>query len=164
MIKKSIVFSAVLLIILALFGCERCNKEKGFGEKHPHFHPGFGEEGEHRIEKLAKDLDLSEEQVDSLMKIHREIIEKHKEIMREEEQGKMDIKQRIIALIRKDSLKEEEILSFLKDLEEIKGSHRDQLDNFIAKRLVRVHSILTKEQREKMVEKLEKFNPKKIKK
>jgi Spy/CpxP family protein refolding chaperone len=164
MIKKSIVFSAILLIIIALFGCERCNREKEFGKKPPHFPPGFGKEGKHRIENLAKDLDLSEEQVDSLMKIHQEIIKKHKEIKEEEKQDETSIKHRIIGLIRKDSLKEEEVLSFLKDLQEIKGRHRDELDNFIAKRIARAHSILTKKQREKMIEKLEKFDPGKIKK
>jgi Spy/CpxP family protein refolding chaperone len=165
MIKKYIFIIVTLLFFIVLIGCGRKPLERGFF-KHPHRggHPGRGPEdismfGPRRFEKMAKELDLSESQLDTLKKLEREIMKKHFEMKKSRKQEE-NLKTKITEMIRKDSLSKEEILEFMNKLNSLREECRMETDSFTAEKLAEIHSILTKEQREKLAKKLEEFKPK----
>ena len=108
---------------------------------------------------MAKDLALSEEQVLELKKIEEEMREK-RSLMRQERKDQESIKKKMLDLIRKDSLSREEVLSFMNELHSLKEEHRMRMDSLTAERLAKMHSVLSEEQREKLAQKIEEFEPK----
>jgi Spy/CpxP family protein refolding chaperone len=164
--KNKYIFMVLFLLIASLFaGCSRESPKRGFFKTHHRErHPGRGPEdismfGPGRFEKMAKDLDLSESQLDTLKKIEKEIMKKHFE-MRKNRKEEENIRTKITEMIRKDSLSKEEILEFMNKLHSLREENRMQEDSFTAEKLAKMHSILTKEQREKLAKKLEEFKPK----
>jgi Spy/CpxP family protein refolding chaperone len=164
MTKKYIFIILALLIFTVFAGCNRNPRERGFF-RHPHSGvlPEKGPEniswfGPHRLNKMAKDLNLSKAQLDTLKKFEKEIMEKHFE-MRKERESEENIKAKIVEMVRRDSLSKEEILNFMNDLYSSIEKYRMETDSLVAERLAKMHSILTKEQREKLAKKLEEFKP-----
>jgi len=80
--------------------------------------------------------------------------------MRKERKHKDIFKEKIVEMVQKDSLSKEEIIAFMEELHSLGEEFRKETDSFVAERLVKMHSILTKEQREKLAKKLEEFEPK----
>jgi len=157
MTKKYIFMILPLLIFTVFTGCDR----KPPYREVPH---GRGSEeisgfGYCRVEKMAEDLNLSKEQLDTLKKLEKEIMEKQIET-RLNKNHKENIKEKIIEMVRKDSLSKEEILEFMNELHSLGEECRMEADSFTAERLAKMHSILTKEQWEKLAKKLEEFEPK----
>jgi hypothetical protein len=164
MTKKCIFI--ILLILVAVFsGCGRKPSERAFSE--PHFrHPrreGIKNHSkfEHSmIDRMSKDLSLSEDQIEELKKLETEITEKRIE-MRRERKHRENVKLKIVEMIKEDSLSKDEILSFINELHSLGEERRKEADIFIAERLAKMHSIFSKEQREKLAKKIEEFDPEK---
>jgi polyhydroxyalkanoate synthesis regulator phasin len=162
MTKKHI-FIILLLLVFAVFsGCSRKPAREDFS-KAPFRHPHRGEYTEDlselsrcRIDRMADDLGLSEEQLGELRKLEIEITKKRIE-MRRDRKRREDVKVKISEMVKEDSLSKEEILNFMDELHSLGEEHRKEADSFIAERLSKMHSILTKEQREKLAKKLEEF-------
>jgi Spy/CpxP family protein refolding chaperone len=165
MMKKYIFMIVPLLVFTVFAGCNRKPPERGFFRPHHREgHPGRGKEdisdfGPFRIDKMAEDLNLSKAQLDTLEKFEKELMEKHFEMRKNREQEE-NIKAKITEMVRKDSLSKEEILEFMNKLHSLREECRIEIDSFTAEKLAKMHSVLTKEQREKLAKKLEEFKPK----
>jgi len=163
--KNKYLFLILSLMIFALFvGCNRSPSKGEHGRtefRHPHKgdRKDFHRFDHSRIDRMAKKLDLSAEQVAALKEMEKEIMEKQFE-MRKERKHKDIFKEKIVEMVQKDSLSKEEIIAFMEELHSLGEEFRKETDSFVAERLVKMHSILTKEQREKLAKKLEEFEPK----
>jgi Spy/CpxP family protein refolding chaperone len=161
MTKKHIFI--ILFLVFAVFsGCSRKPAQRDFS-KAPFRHPHRGEHTEDlselshcRIDRMADDLGLSAEQLEELRNLEMEITKKRLEMKRDRKRRE-DVKVKIIEMVKEDSLSKEEILSFMNELHSLGEESRKEADSFIAERLAKMHSILTKEQREKLAKKLEEF-------
>jgi Spy/CpxP family protein refolding chaperone len=164
--RKKYIFIILLLLIFVLFtGCNREQPGRGsfsFGASvgHPHKREDskFHRFDHGRIDRMADDLGLSDEQLEELKKLEKEIDEKRSE-MRQDRKNRENVKAKIVEMIRADSLSKEEILQFMEELHSFAEQRRMEMDSFTAERLAKMHSILTKEQREKLAKKLEEFEP-----
>ena len=163
MSKRNVILILSVLFFTFLQGCDRGTSVKKYGKPHfrrPHdrSHEDVARFGFGRIEKMAEELNLSEQQIEKLKKIETEMCEKGS-LMRKERKGDESIKTKIVDLIRKDSLSREEVLSFMNKLHSLKEEHRMQMDSLMAERLAKIHAVLTEEQREILAKKLEEFEP-----
>ena len=107
------------------------------------------------IKKHQTRIEKSETKKDE-KKIEKEMGEKRAE-MRGKKKDYENIKEKLIELIRKDSLSRGEVLGFMKELHSLKEEHRMKMDSLMAERLAKMHSILSEEQREKLAKKIEEF-------
>lgn len=165
MLKRNIILILSLTIFILIAGCNRDFSSKGpprppLDRRHPGGHGDISSFGFVRIEKMAKELSLSEGQIEALKEIEKEMGEK-RSLMRQERKDHESIKIKIVDLIRKDSLSRDEVLSFMNELHSLKEEHRMEMDSLMAERLARIHSVLTEEQREKLAKKIEEFEHKK---
>lgn len=163
MSKRSIFLILSLTIFTLIAGCNRDFSSKkpprsSFDRRHPGGHGDIARFGFGRIEKMAEELNLSEQQIEELKGIEKEMCEK-RSLMQQEKKDHENIRMQIVDLIRKDSLSREEVLNFMNDLHSLKEEERMHMDSLIAERLAKIHSVLTKEQREILAKKLEEFEP-----
>ncbi len=164
MTKKYISIILLLLGFSVFSGCGRKPPERAFLRphlRHPHREEGPGDVSEIsrcRIDKMAEDLGLSAEQLEKLRNLEMEITKKRLEMERVRKHME-NVKVKIVEMVKEDSLSKEEILSFMNELHSLAEESRKEADIFIAERLAKMHSILTKEQREKLAKKLEEFEP-----
>ncbi len=163
MSRRNVILMLSLTIFTLIAGCNRDFSSKRpprspFGHRHPGGHGDISGFGFGRIEKMAEELNLSEQQIEELKEIEKEMGEK-RSLMRKERKDEESIKIKIVDLIRKDSLSREEVLSFMNKLHSLKEEHRMQMDSLMAERLAKIHAVLTKEQREILAKKLEEFEP-----
>ncbi|MBN1695120.1 Spy/CpxP family protein refolding chaperone [candidate division WOR-3 bacterium] len=159
---KKCIFIILLLLVFAVFsGCSR-KPAREYISRAPFKHPHIGDSASRfdhcRIDRMADDLGLSAEQLEELRNLEMEITKKRLE-MRRDRKRREDVKVKIIEMVKEDSLSKEEILSFMDELHSLGEENRKEADSFIAERLAKMHSILTKEQREKLSKKLEEFEP-----
>ncbi len=163
--KRKYIFIILLVFVLAVFnGCGRKSPERAFLK--PHFrHPhregpeDVSRLGCGRVDRMAEDLGLSEKQIEELKNLEMEITEKQIEMMRDRKREE-NIKNKIVEMVKRDSLSKVEIIAFMDELHVLGEKYRKETDSFVAERLAKMHSILTKEQREKLAKKLEEFEPK----
>lgn len=162
--EKKYLFLIISLILFTFFaGCNRDSSDRNynrpdFRHSHKREHKDFHGFGHSRIDKMAKKLDLSAEQIEALKELEKEIREKQFE-MRKERKNRDIVKEKTIELIKKDSLTKEEIVEFMEEVHSMGEELRKETDSFVAERLVKMHSILTEEQRGKLAKKLEEFEP-----
>ena len=161
--KTNLFFISFLIIFILFLGCGRGSSKDRYSKKefkHPHKDRfGHFHEFDHsRIDKMAEKLDLSAEQVESLKELEKEIIEKQFEIRKEKKHRDLT-KKKIVEMIKKDSLSKEEIIAFMEEVHFMEEKLRKETDSFVAERLVKMHSILSEEQRKELAKKLEEFEP-----
>ena len=162
--RKEYLFLIISLVLFIPFtGCKRDSSDDKYGRpefRPPHEvgHRDFHKFKHSRIDKMADDLDLSSDQIEALKELEKEIREKQFE-MRKDRKDRDNVKERTIELIKKDSLTKEEIVEFMEEVHSMAEELRKETDSFVAERLVKMHSILTEEQREKLAKKLEEFEP-----
>jgi len=160
--RKSLFFIFSLIIFALLMDCNRTSSETEYSKtesRHPHKRYSRFHRFDHgRIDRMADDLGLSDEQLEQLKKLEKEIDEKRAEMMRDRE-GKDSVKAKIAEMIRSDSLSKEEILRFMEELHSLGEKQRAEVDSFTAERLAKMHFILTEEQRQKLAKKIEEFEP-----
>ena len=106
------------------------------------------------IRSLRKILDLREDQKLEIERILLEIKKNREERMSDYDYEKRHA--RLISMIKKDSLSSKEILSFI----EFDHINRNRIDEFLAEKLSEVHSLLYREQKEILVQKLNEFEEK----
>jgi Spy/CpxP family protein refolding chaperone len=161
MSKRSIILILSVVFLTFLQGCNRdfsVNRRNKSDLEHSH-HRDISKFGFGRIEEMAKDLNLSGAQVEELKKIEEEMREKRAE-MREKRKGSETIKQKMVELIKKDSLSKKEVLDFMNELHSVKEEYRMIMDSLMAERLAKMHSVLDEKQREKLAQKIAEFEHK----
>jgi len=161
MIKKHIFIILFALTFFFLNGCGKKSSEEGLSKpsfEHPRREKSkdISKFGYCRVDKMAGDLDLSGEQLEKLKRLEAEITQKQIEMMRDRKRTE-NIKEKILILVKKDSLSKEEIIAFMDELHSLREINRKEADSFVAERLAEMHSVLTKEQRGKLAKKLEEF-------
>ncbi|MDH5719182.1 MAG: Spy/CpxP family protein refolding chaperone [Spirochaetia bacterium] len=113
---------------------------------------------ENQIEMIAKSLssklDLTEEQNKKLVQIKNEIIGNKKDI---QPPNKEDFKTKLLQLIKKDKITANELDSVFSERQKQHAEHR----MFMMKKLAEFHSILTAEQKEKLLKHVEEYKHKK---
>ena len=101
------------------------------------------------VDRISSSLDLSKEQVGKLNKIKEEILARIKSRPNDREAFHNEL----IGLVKSDKLDRNMIENFIGKREE----RMKELKPFLLDKLVEFHSILTPEQRNRIVEKLDKF-------
>ena len=152
--KKGLFFIFSLILFALLVDCNRTPSETE--SRYPHTRHSKFHRDHSKIDRMADDLALSEEQLEQLKKLEKEIYEKRIEMKRNRER-RDSVKAKIAEMIRADSLTKEEIFQFMEELHSSAEERRAEIDRFTAERLAKMHSILTEEQREKLAAKLEEF-------
>ena len=139
--------SIVLLIIFGLFALTTalCRPPR---PPHP------GQRLDRLIEHLSKDLDLTPEQAREVEELRRGI-HRRQQAMREYRRTHME---HMIATVRRDSLTIEDLRELDKQMEARHRAHKD----FIMNRVVRIHGMLTPEQRGRFADRLERVHRKKM--
>lgn len=163
MSRRNVILILSVVFFTFLQGCDRGTSLKKFRRphikrSHDRSHGDIARFGFGRVEKMAEELNLSEQQIEELKEIEKEMCEK-RSLMRQDRKDHESIKIKIVDLVRKDSLSREEVLSFMDKLHSLKEEHRMQMDSLMAERLAKIHAVLTKEQREILAKKLEEFEP-----
>ena len=128
----------VLLLILSLFLWSCMPKHHGFKRI------------EHVFEVLSDKLDLDDKQKQVLEEIKQQVLEKKKAFM----QHKQSHKDSLIELVRKDSLTKMDLKSFFDEHKK----HQEEMHDFVMDKFIEFHAILNPEQKELLVEKIEKFH------
>ncbi len=154
--KKSLFFIFILIVFPFFVDCNRAPSETE--SRNPHTRHSKFHRDHSKIDRMADDLDLSEEQLEQLKKLEKEIYEKRIEMRRDRER-RDSIKARIVEMIRLDSLSKEEISQFMEELHSASEERRAEIDKFTAEKLAKMHAILTKDQRERLAKKIEEFEP-----
>ena len=144
--RKTIIISAVLELVI-ITGIAGFGFAKGYYDKHrPHGPLGM------IMEMALRDLDLTEQQKNEVIKIKEEI------------QLKMDSKKNdrkkdmdeMMEMFRSDTFDKQKALEMMKQHD----AERDEMRNFMLDQTARFHSILTPEQRNKAVDKMKEFHEK----
>ena len=154
--KKSLFFIFILIVFPFFVDCNRAPSETE--SSHPYTRHSKFHRDHSKIDRMADDLALSEEQLEQLKKLEKEIYEKRIEMRRDRER-RDSIKVKIVEMIRLDSLSKEEISRFMEELHSASEERRAEIDRFTAERLAKMHAILTKDQRERLAKKIEEFEP-----
>ncbi|MBN1799382.1 MAG: Spy/CpxP family protein refolding chaperone [Spirochaetales bacterium] len=140
--KKALTITAFIamgVLLTALTGCRGHGPHRGSPEKRAEF----------MINRLKAELDLSEQQVQLLNDIHKDIRSKMEENRPQREQHFELLKEQILA----DSLDTAEIKRYM-DAQQNK--HREMRD-YVLQQIKRFHDTLTSEQKQKLVSLLEEF-------
>lgn len=118
------------------------------------YYQGFRDHGPFGfiMEKIVKELDLSDNQKKEMEKIRDEIKAK----MDEKKKTREDHMSEFGNLFKQDKLDKEQIMSLANKHE----ADREEMKSFFIDELIKVHDILTPEQRTKAVEKMKEFKGK----
>ncbi len=101
------------------------------------------------VKKLTKKLDLTKEQVDKVNQIKDEILERTKKYKDEREA----MHNELLDLMKSDKLDRAKLESFVNKYE----ARMKELKPFFLDKIIEFHNILTPEQRNKIIEKVNKF-------
>jgi periplasmic protein CpxP/Spy len=144
--RKKVIFGSIMIvvIIMVFVGIGAAQKLKNFKDKGP---LGI------LIEKITADLDLSEQQKADVQKIKEEIKTKMEE-NKSKRENKFDEFDR---MFRQDKLDKDAMKEAMKKHE----ADREAMKDFMLDELIKFHSILTSEQRNKAADKLKEFKNKK---
>ncbi|MDH5717419.1 MAG: Spy/CpxP family protein refolding chaperone [Spirochaetia bacterium] len=150
LMKYHWILTAVLFITGAVFFIGQC----GGHHKCDLHRPMLSAEQVTKIaENLSEHLNLDETQKQKLFKIRDEVIEKNKSF----KPLKENFKEKLLEALKKDKINEAEINKFFEDKEDKRKEHRE----FFISKLVEIYSILTPDQKGKLIEYLEKHEHKK---
>jgi Spy/CpxP family protein refolding chaperone len=104
------------------------------------------------VDHISDELDLSKSQEEKLNKIKDEVLAKHKE--KKSKHG--DLFNTIQAEIKKEKIDEKILVGKLNEM----GKDREEMHLFMVSKFAEFHSILSKEQRETLVKKMDEFKEK----
>ena len=144
--RKAVIISALLVLVI-ITGIAGFGFAKGYYDKHrPHGPLGM------IIEMALRDLDLSEQQKNEVMKIKEEIQLKmdSKNTDRKKDMGEM------MEMFRGDTFDKQKALDMMKQ----QDAERDEMRSFMLDQTAKFHAILTPEQRNKAVDKMKEFHEK----
>lgn len=139
-----LVAGAVLVAFLGVFfsGCSRM-----------HFcHPSPEKRADYFVKHITKELDLNNEQKARLNKIKDEVLAKFKEAKAE----KADMHNKAVALIKQEKLDAATLDKFISEKED----KFKKIKPFMIEKIIEFHSMLTPEQKVKLVEEMEKIHKK----
>ncbi|HVO73808.1 MAG TPA: Spy/CpxP family protein refolding chaperone [Ignavibacteriaceae bacterium] len=140
---SSVVATGLIVIFLIVNGC---------GHSIMHHFSSPEKKAELIVEHISDELDLSKSQEQKLNQIKDEIISKLKENKNKHE----ELFNTLLAEIKKDKIDEVLLTNRLNEM----GKDREEMHSFIVSKLAEFHSILTKEQREVLVQKMNEFKEK----
>jgi Spy/CpxP family protein refolding chaperone len=141
--KRKLIIGTVLVLFI-ITGVAGFGFARGFYEKHRGDGPwGF------LIEKVAKDIDLNEQQKAEVEKIKDEIKAKMEANKQERSQGMDEMEQ----MFRSDSFDKQKALELMKQHD----SKREEMRSFMLDEVAKFHSILTPDQRNKAVDKIKEY-------
>lgn len=139
-------FIILLVSVLVLTGTLSFNSQKLHaceGKKcYRHSEKHLTKKAEHFAKKLIKKLDLNKEQASLVHKFKREFIAKKKSFKKHNK----DRHKKLIAEIRKEKMD----VQFLNNAQIKKHNNHKEMAKFMIARLVKLHSVLTPAQREKL--------------
>lgn len=147
--KRKIIISIVVVLFLVT-GIAGYGFARGFYDNHrggDHGPMGF------ILEKLAKDLDLNDQQKSEVEKIKSEIKEKM-DAKKDSRKNDMDEMEK---MFRSDSFDKTKALEMAKKHD----ADRDEMRSFMIDEMAKFHGILTSEQRNKAADKMKEFREKK---
>lgn len=138
--KKTIVTLSVIMGLIAsgalFWGCR-------------HGHKSPEKKAVWIVGKIASELDLTDDQKLELERIKDEALEKY----REHREKRKAVHERIISLVKSDTLDVDEVNRIFDE----KEARQKEMRPFIIEKIVEFHRILKPEQKEKLVEKLQDF-------
>ena len=140
-----LIVGALLILLAVVCGCGHRSKFCM-----THFSPA--KKVEWITKRIAKELDLNDQQKEKLGQIRDEIIAKQAEMRQQKE----ELINAFISEIPKDTLN----LQFLKDLLQEKHQDMEQMYDFTLARLEEFHAILAPQQRQKLAERINEFHNK----
>ncbi|MFH1197570.1 MAG: Spy/CpxP family protein refolding chaperone [bacterium] len=141
--KLFLTASVIAVILFSSFGCSR--------HRCSHFSMDTREKMiEFAMEKISDELQLTEEQQTRLNQIKDEIVTKHKPMQTKMEDA-FDFLQ---SEIKKDRIDETLLKNKMEDIH----AGKEEMHSFMLSKFVEFHTLLTKEQKEILAGKLNKFN------
>lgn len=144
--KRKIIISTVVVLFL-ITGIAGFGFARGFYDNHRGHGPmGF------IMEKIVKDLDLTEQQKAEVEKIKDEIKVK----MDAKKDSRKDDAEQMEKLFRQDTFDKQKALEMAKKHD----ADRDEMKSFMIDEMAKFHSILTNEQRQKAADKMKEFREK----
>lgn len=147
--RKKVRLFGLLIIIVVITGIAGLGFTRGFYDKHPGSGPmGF------MMFKIAKELDLSEQQKAEVEKIRDEIKAKRDQNRESRKQDMTEMEQ----MFRGDTFDKNKALEFAKQ----QDAKRDEMRSFMIDEMAKFHSILTPDQRNKAADKMKEFRDKKM--
>lgn len=138
-----LVYFVTSVLIIAIVGVGFTFKAKQFRDHGP-----FGV----IMEKIVKELDLTDSQKQEIDKIRDEVKAKMEDQKKKREEGMSEFGN----LFRQDKLDKEQLMS----LSAKHDSQREEMKSFFIDELIKVHDVLTPEQRSKAVDKLKELKGK----
>ena len=147
--RKRIIIIGTVVVLFLVMGIAGLGIAKGHHGKHRGGHGQLG----FILGKIAKDLNLNEQQKAEVEKIKNEIKAK-KDAMRESRKTDADEMER---MFRGDSFDKQKAI----DLEKKRYQEREEMKTFMVDQLAKFHAILTTEQRNKAADKMKEFRERK---
>lgn len=148
--RKKVRLFGLLIIVVVITGIAALGFTRGFYDKHPDGGPmGF------MMFKIAKELDLTDQQKAEVEKIRDEIKAKREQNRESRKQDMTEMEQ----MFRGDTFDKTKALDFAKQRE----VNREEMRSFKVDQMAKFHSILTPEQRNKAADKMKEFRDKKEK-
>lgn len=147
--RKKVRLLGLLIVVVVITGIIGLGFTRGFYDKHPGGGPmGF------MMFKIAKELDLTDQQKAEVEKLRDEIKAKR-------DQNRLTRKQDITEMeqmFRGDTFDKSKALEFAK----LQDAERDEMRGFMIDQMAKFHAILTSDQRNKAVDKMKEFHEKKM--
>ncbi len=142
--KKLLLWGFIVFFVIAgVAGVSYAQKMKQFRDKGPMFF---------MMEKIVKDLNLTEQQKADVDKIREEIKAKRESMKKDHESGMTDFEN----AFKQDKLDKETLKSIMQKRE----AQREEMKDFMLDELIKFHAVLTPEQRTKAVEKVKEMREK----
>lgn len=136
-LNKRVILIAVLIAVSGfLVSCQK--------------HRGIEGKAEWISDRISDKLDLNETQEKELNRIRDEVVAKFKA----QKPVHLQVSSDFIALVKSDSMDKAK----LNDLKNKHGKLSDEMDNFLAEKIIEFHKVLNPEQRMKAAEYLQKFH------
>jgi len=148
--RKKVRLFGLLIIVVVITGIAGLGFTRGFYDKYR----GDGPKG-FIMFKIAKDLNLTDQQKAEVEKIREEIKAKRDQNRESRKQGMAEMEQ----MFRGDTFDKTKALDFAKQRE----VNREEMRSFMVDQMAKFHSILTPDQRNKAADKMKEFHDKKNK-
>ncbi len=143
MLKKVIFGSVIVSFIAGLFFLSGCHKRRLCGMS-------IENKAEFIFKRVSRKLDLNDSQKARLDDIKDEIVVK----IKEQHKDRLKMKDTVLSLLKSDSLDKKQVNDIITKMH----AKREAMRPFVVDKIVEIHSILNKEQKDKLANKLERLH------